>query len=66
VRSWKTSVAGILAILAAIVGVLQTGLGEAGWSAVDWNVALAAISVGVGMLFARDNDKNSEAVGANT
>ena len=60
-KSWKTTVSGIASILAGVVLALRaiTGEGEA-----DFAGAIAAITAGVGLLMARDNDQTSESVGA--
>ena len=65
--SWKTTVAGIGMILGAI-GILCGALTSK--TPVDWTTTggaiLAAITGGVGLLKARDNDKTSQDVGAVT
>lgn len=63
-RSWKTTSAGV----AGILGVLLTGLSEL-WDGnpntnPDWALICGIIASQVGLLFARDNDKSSEDVGA--
>ena len=60
--SWKTTVAGIGAILGGLAMIFK---GVASGEPVDFAAALAAIMSGVGLLSARDNDKTSEAAGAN-
>ncbi|MEM1024736.1 MAG: hypothetical protein AAGJ19_13720 [Myxococcota bacterium] len=59
--STKTTIVGILMILAALItgaiGFLQTG-------APDWGVVGAEIIAGIGFLTARDNDKSDAAAGA--
>ena len=62
-KSWKTTVAGVLAILISVLGVVSTIVTD-GVNAVEWGVVVPAILAGVGALFARDNDKTSEDVGA--
>ena len=61
-RSWKTTVSGVLTIVVAIgsaaLGFMQTG------ALPDLGVLAAAITAGVGLIVARDNDKSSEQVGA--
>ena len=59
--SWKTTVAGIGAILGGLAMIFK---GVASGEPVDFAAALAAIMSGVGLLSARDNDKTSEAAGA--
>jgi hypothetical protein len=59
-RSWKTTAAGVGAILTAIGTLLASGKLDGQAIA----TAVAAILGGLGLLFARDNDKTSEQVGA--
>lgn len=60
-RSWKTSAAGVGALLVAlgqvIAAIANGNMNEAA-------AALPALIAGLGLLFARDNDKSSEDVGA--
>ena len=59
--SWKTTMSGIVAILASLTHIadaLMTG------KPIDWTVALAGLTSGIGLIFARDNKVSSEAVGA--
>lgn len=60
-KSWKTSSAGIAAILAGVAaGFSAYSKGDmAGMS-----TAIAGIIGGIGLMMARDNDKSSEQVGA--
>ncbi len=63
-KNWKTSGAGIAAILVA-AGAALTALTDGNdATAVDFPSLLAAIIAGIGLIFARDGDKSSEAVGA--
>jgi hypothetical protein len=59
--SWRTTVSGIAAILAAVAGVAAA---VANGAPVDWTSALAAIMAGIGLITARDNKVSSEAAGA--
>lgn len=60
-KSWKTSVLGWGAVLTAAGTVLTaTGHGNVNEAA----TAIPALIAGIGLLFARDNDKSSEDVGA--
>ena len=65
--SWKTTVAGVGMILGAI-GVLCGALTSK--APVDWTTTggaiLAGITGGIGLIFARDNNKTSADVGAVT
>lgn len=61
--SWKTTLAGISALLSVavhVIGALVNG------TAIDTAVVVTGISTGIGLLFARDNNKTSEDVGAVT
>lgn len=60
-QSWKTSAAGIGAVLVAL-GQVFTAIGHSDVS--EAASALPALIAGLGLLFARDNDKSSEDVGA--
>lgn len=62
--SWKTSAAGIGAILVA-VGSALTAMFDADPATIpDWGAVVAAVIAGIGLLAARDNNVSSEAVGA--
>jgi hypothetical protein len=60
-NSWKTTLSGIAGILAGIVMGLRALTGE---GPADFAGAIAAVTAGVGLLLARDNDKSSESAGA--
>lgn len=60
-QSWKTSAAGIGAVLVAL-GQVLTAFGHDNFG--EAATALPALIAGLGLLFARDNDKSSEDVGA--
>lgn len=62
--SWKTSAAGIGAILIA-VGSAMSAMFDADPATIpDWGAVVAAVIAGIGLLLARDNNVSSEAVGA--
>lgn len=63
-KSWKTTTLGVLAVIAALCGAL-TALWD-GDAATDpnWTAVGASLLVAIGLIFARDNDKTSEAAGA--
>lgn len=65
-KSWKTTVAGIGAILAAIGTALHAQFDIDPATVADWSLVISTTIAGVGLLFARDNDKSSESVGAST
>lgn len=57
-RSWVTSLFGALAIIAG--GLTTAGVNK---DVTAWSVKLAPIFAGLGLHFARDNNKSSEDVG---
>ncbi len=63
-KNWKTSGAGIAAILVAAGSALTALTDGDPATQVDFASLAAAIIAGIGLLFARDGDKSSEAVGA--
>ena len=63
-KSWKTTLAGIAAVVAALAAAVAAKLDGDPATVADWGAVLAALSAGAGLLFARDNDKTSEDVGA--
>ena len=60
-KSYKTTLAGIAAILVAAASVL-TGLSDG--TAVDWTAVIGAVIAGIGLIAARDNNVTSEQAGA--
>lgn len=60
--SWKTTAAGVGAIVAAIAGALNLVFDGNTMTNPDWTSVIAAITAGVGLVMARDNDKSSEDV----
>mgnify|MGYP001608007637 CR=1 FL=1 len=63
VNSIKTTVLGVCSILAAVGGAGMALLDGNAATNVDWPTLIAAITAGVGLIAARDNDKSSEDVG---
>lgn len=63
--SWKTTLCGILGVIAAAITLVAQPLldGDPN-TAPQWGVFVAALTTAVGLVFARDNDKSSEDVGA--
>jgi hypothetical protein len=61
-KSWKTTLAGVLSIVVAVGGAAlawaQTG------QVPPLEPVVAAVMAGIGLIAARDNDKTSEQVGA--
>lgn len=62
--SWKTTVAGILTMLVPVFNAVSALLDNDPATVPDWGLAIAAITAGIGLLFARDNNVTSEDVGA--
>jgi uncharacterized membrane protein YhiD involved in acid resistance len=62
-KSWKTTTAGIGAILVAIGSALAAHFDGDASTVADWGAVIAAVIAGVGLLAARDNDKSSQDVG---
>ena len=60
-NSWKTSLAGIAAILTSL-GLLIKGYQLHNYEQIG--AAITGITTGIGLILARDNDKSSEQVGA--
>ena len=58
--SWKTTAAGIGAILVAVGAALSAHFDTDSTTVADWGAVLAALIVGVGLIVARDNDVTSE------
>ena len=59
--SWKTTLGGVVSILMAALNIAD---GLLNGTPINWAVTIAAITTGLGLIFARDNDKTSEAVKA--
>jgi hypothetical protein len=64
--SWKTTMAGVIAIVTAILSAVQLLIDNDPATNPDWTTLIAAIMAGIGLLFARDNNVTSEAAGATT
>ena len=60
--SWKTTTAGVLSIVVAVASAALVWLKTGGLP--DFGPVMAAVTAGVGLIAARDNDKSSEDVGA--
>lgn len=59
--SWKTTLAGVGAVLSVIVHVINC---LTAGTPIDFTVVITGITTGIGLIFARDNNKTSEQVGA--
>jgi hypothetical protein len=63
-KSWKTTVAGVAGIIIAIASCVQALLDGDPATVPNYEIALAAVITGLGLIFARDNNVSSEAAGA--
>jgi len=61
--SWRTTVAGIGAILVAVGSAVAAYFDNDPLTNADWGAVVAAIIAGVGLLNARDNKVSSEKAG---
>lgn len=52
-KSWKTTAAGIVAILTGALFAFSQYL-SGGFAAISWEALIAAITAGVGLMFAKD------------
>lgn len=59
-KSWKTTAAGIAAILVAVGTAIKALTDGDPTTSIDIGTLIAAVMAGVGLLCARDNDKSSE------
>lgn len=64
IPSWRTTVAGVGAMLVAIGGALSATFDNDPATTADWTAVIAACIAGFGLLFARDNKVSSEKAGA--
>ena len=62
--SWKTTGAGFSAILIAVGSALKALTDNDPTTTVDVGALAAALLAGIGLIFARDNDKSSKQVKA--
>ena len=63
-KSWKTTAAGIAAIVAAVALAISHQFDTDPATIADWSAVITAMTAGVGLVLARDNDKTSEQAGA--
>ncbi len=63
-KSWKTTAAGIAAIIAAVALALSHQFDTDPTTVADWSAVITALTAGVGLVLARDNDRTSEQAGA--
>lgn len=62
--SWKTTAAGIAAIVAALATAVGALFDADPVTMPDWGAVAAAVMAGVGLIAARDNGVTSEQAGA--
>ncbi len=63
-KSWKTTAAGIAAIVAAVALAISHQFDTDPTTVADWSAVITALTAGVGLVLARDNDRTSEQAGA--
>ena len=63
-KSYRTSIMGLCAIVAAIAGAASALIDGDPKTTPDWTTISAAISAGIGLIAARDNKVTSEQAGA--
>lgn len=61
--SWKTTVCGLATVLPVLGALLAAQFDDDPNTVPDWN-QLVVVAAGTGLIFARDNNKTSEQVGA--
>ena len=59
--SWRTNLSGLLTILATLGHIADAILNG---KPIDWTIAMAGLTSGIGLLTARDNKVSSEQAGA--
>jgi hypothetical protein len=62
--SWKTTLLGVGGVLTTIGGVLTAVFDADPATTVNLPIVISTLTVSFGLIFARDNDKASEDVGA--
>lgn len=63
-KSWKTTVAGVLTAIIPVLNAVQAFIDGDPATVPDWGLAIAAVTAGLGLIFARDNSVSSEEAGA--
>lgn len=63
-KSWKTTAAGIAAIVAALATAVGALFDADPITLPDWGAVAAAVMAGIGLIAARDNNVTSEKAGA--
>ena len=62
-KSWKTTAAGIAGFLAVLAPNVQSVLDNDPATVANWGAVIAALTVAIGLFFARDKDVSSEQEG---
>ena len=63
-KNWKTTGAGVAAILVAVSAALTALTDGDSATNIDFAMLISSVIAGVGLICARDGDKTSEAIGA--
>lgn len=63
-KSWKTTVAGVAAMIASAATAIAAEFDGDPATTAEWSVVITAFIAGIGLLFARDNAVSSEEAGA--
>ena len=63
-KNWKTTGAGVAAILVALSAALSALSDNDPATNIDFALLVSSVIAGVGLICARDGDKTSEAIGA--
>ena len=63
-KSWKTSACGLAALVLAAWGSVPVAMDDDPLTKVDYTNTGALLGLAIAAMFARDNDKSSEDVGA--
>lgn len=63
-KSWKTTTAGIAAIVAVIAAAVAAEFDGDATTIADWGLVVGSLIAGIGLLFARDNKTSDSEAGA--
>ena len=63
-KSWKTTLAGVGAIMVAVGAALAAHFDSDASTVANWGAVMAAVIAGIGLIVARDNGVTSEQAGA--
>lgn len=61
---WKLKLTGLISAMSAVIGAAALLLDGNSATNPDWTAVIAAVSAGLGLLIARQNDVDSETAGA--